>query len=480
MISEKLEKYRISPKNFVGGTMDFVWVWLRSRSPAKLLAGCIPVALSTGLLILFWQAETTTYREELLSRYDVLAKQSLAAGEFDQSDSYFAKSISLAIDKDARSFAVAKAWYNHDIKNRGIEILQTLAPTQRPGYVPAHEFLARHSSSQVEQTDFTRATTLIHEMHAAALEEEPRIRLARFLSDIGDQEKAIDCLDVILNPSPRLRLQRVHVYSRAGKSRAAAQEAAAAEATLRKQLTDHADDDQVRIQLSRAIAFQNQLLNAIFVLADGCQYGATPILADELIKSYVIWLSQMSPEHRHTQMHQIALAFETENNDQSTANLTLRNGTDVAVPYGIAQLHRRVLQGEGSWLIPLLQGTQLASSKDYFGAVERLRHAQELRPDNSLVANNLAWTILQWNIQTREDPEASVKQLDAELKNAWKLANMAVTNYPEEPAYRETRGQISAQLKRWKEATQDLNECITMGHNSAAVQATLKRARDFQ
>ncbi len=227
--------------------------------------------------------------------------------------------------------------------------------------------------------------------------------------------------------------------------------------------------------MSRAIACQGQLLDALFVLAEVCESQVSPAIADELIKCYAIWLKMMSPERAQSQLEQIALAIEIDGNEANAEELTLRNGTRVSLPVAIVVLHRQVLQGEGTWLIPLLQGTDLASSEQYAEALIKLKHTHQLRPDNSLIANNLAWTTLQLHSGGHQ-AEPLAPQVQAELENAWELANSAVTRHPDEPAFRETRGQLAGHLKRWVEAVDDLSECVTMGHNSPAIQATLKRA----
>lgn len=476
MILQRLKKYSLNPRNFLSGVADFIFGWIRDRLWRKLAVGTIPVGVSIWLSLLFWRATTDDYRDQLLTQYHDLAVSALDRGDVEASALFFERSVSLATDSERRSFEVAEVLYDRGQKQRGLAILQGLAPLHTRGHIAAHEFLAKHWRAQSPQTDVTQAIAMYHEMHASGLAEGPRIRLARFLTDHDYPQQAIDCLTALLTPSPEARLQLVQSYSKNGETRSADQQAATAEVVLRQQLSDHVDD-RTRILLSRAIACRGRLLDALFVLAEGCESNASPALADELIKFYGIWLSGMSPERARRQLKQIALALELKDSVANTEELTLRNGVCVSLPAAIVVLHRHVLKGEGVWLIPLLQGTELASSAKYAEALVKLHDAHQLRPENSLIANNLAWTTLQshHDFVRAETPLPEDVKLD--LERAWDLANGAVTHHPDEPAFRETRGQLSSCLQRWDEAIEDLNECVAMGHNSAEIQATLKRAR---
>lgn len=478
MILKRLKKYSVNPRNFVSGVADFMFDWFRNRSWRNLAFGAVPVGVSIWLLFLFWRATTDGYREQLLTQYHELAVAALDNEDVDASTLFFERSVALSEDSQQRSYEVAEFLYHRGRKQRSLAILQRLAPFRERGYVAAHEFLSKHWRSQSPQTDVSQAVAMYHDMHAAGLEEEPRIRLARFLTDRNHPIEAIACLTTLLTPSAEARLQLVHSYTKLGKTRPATQHARAAEEALRQRLFDQ-DDAPTRILLSRAIACQGRLLDSLFVLAAGCEAQVSPALADELIKCYGIWLSQMSPPKARSQLGQIALALEVSDDEASAEELKLQNGTRVSLPIAIAALHRQVLQGEGIWLIPLLQGTELASSEAYREAIVKLRQAHHLRPDNSLIANNLAWTTLQFHGDTLSEAHPLTEQVQVELENAWDLANAAVIRHPDAPAFRETRGQLAGHLKRWAEAVDDLNACVAMGHNTAEIQATLKRARKF-
>ena len=480
MILSGLRRYSVNPKNFTQNIPVFIWDWLRYRSLPKLAAGTVPVVLSLWLVFLVWRANSPDYRAGLLSHYDALATQALENNRIEQSDLFFARTVILSPDAKHRSVDIAEVLYNRGDRQRSMAILQSLAPLRQRGYDRAHRLLSEHWQRQSPQTDVTRAIAMFHEMHAAGLEEGPRLRLAQFLSDRGHQEHALKCLTTLLHPSAEARLQLVQIYSRAGRHGASIREARSAEKLLRQQLADN-DRSDTRILLSKAIACQHRVLDAIFVLAEACERQVPPDLADELIKCYVVWLSQMSPERIQSQIHEVALALENDPAEEfEVTQLVLKGGRTIELPTPITRLHEHLMLGEGNWLIPLLQGTELASEGKYIEAATRLEQALTLRPDNASIANNLAWTLLQLNITATKNSESPSDAAAADLRRAWDLANIAVNGRPDEPVFRETRGQLAGWLGNWDEALQDLNQCVAAGHNSQAIQATLARARLVQ
>jgi len=481
MIIQRIRKYSFSPSRFVGGILPFVFDWFRYRPLQKLITGMIPVALTIYLLTLMYQSTTAEYQETLASQYDQLAIQALENQELESSDLYFSRSIVLATDKSARSFAIAKTFYEHREYQRAMDMMSSLAPLKSRGYVPAHQFLSKHWQTATPQSDVTRALSMFHEMYAEDTQEAPKIRLASFLSDRGYQPEALNCLDNLLHPSPKVRLLRVQIHTRSSDKRSAMREAKQAESELRQQVANDNSNHAARILLSRAIGCQQRILDAVFLLAKGLETQDSPQLTDELVKCYILWLTPMSAQQKQRQVHEIALALQIESADEAeTEALELSSGRQISMPVPIVRFHERLKSGEGRWLISLLQGTDLASEQHYAAAITKLESALSQSPNNALIENNLAWTLMKQDAEAvavandTSDNSATSKEA---LQRAWKLANAAVEDQPEEASFRETRGQLAERLGRWQTAVDDLTLCVKLGYNSAAIQATLTRAR---
>ena len=88
----------------------------------------------------------------------------------------------------------------------------------------------------------------------------------------------------------------------------------------------------------------------------------------------------------------------------------------------------------------------LVLKKQLDQALQLYRYVLERQPDNHLVLNNAAWVL------------AHAEPID--LAQAERLANRAVQLQPQDPHYRDTRGQIYVRLKQWHKAAEDLRMAI--------------------
>lgn len=102
------------------------------------------------------------------------------------------------------------------------------------------------------------------------------------------------------------------------------------------------------------------------------------------------------------------------------------------------------------------QKGNLAAAQDY------LAHAYELAPTMPVVANNMALILA---LGGRPDP---VKALN--------IAQSLVEKYPDQPDFRDTRGQILVQLGRYEEAVKDLEYAAPKLKNPAATHLALAEA----
>lgn len=430
-----------------------------------------------------------SHRVQQAEKYQELAFAAVAEDDIETADIYLARAIDLAVDRKARSFEIARELYEDGFADRSLELLSSLAPLRHQGYVPAHEFLADHWRSRDQQTLVTQVLEMYHEMHAAGIAEEPRLKLAQFLSDIGQarlqngnekanreyQGHALACLR-IPDPSPKLRLLQMQIYSRAGRTREARRLARAIEESMRERLALDSGDTDARIFLGRAVASQGRILGSMFELTDGYESDIPPRIVDQLIYFYSIWLSQIPSESQPRQFHELALALNLKLDEDGVATLEYSSGESVELPSSVVALHTQILQGEGGWLIPLLEGsTQRESDElDVDNSIRLLKTAQALRPQNPVVCNNLAWLLL----KRHEEQEAGTDAGKQSLAEAGLLIEQALSQHPEEPSFLETRGQIRGALGEWAGAVSDLQACLDMGYDTPSIRATLTRARE--
>ena len=102
------------------------------------------------------------------------------------------------------------------------------------------------------------------------------------------------------------------------------------------------------------------------------------------------------------------------------------------------------------------QQEDFAAARSHFEAVVRQK------PDSAGIANNLAWLL------------AETEPVD--LQRAFALAEQATRLEPDNPLYRDTRGQILVKLKRWSEAVTDLEYAANGVARSAETHSALAKA----
>ena len=259
-------------------------------------------------------------------------------------------------------------------------------------------------------------------------------------------------------------------------------------------------DVTVRLKLSRLMAAQGQILDSIFVLAEGCEVARTDELIDALIQRYTFWLSLLSTDEVSDQLEEIALALRYSANGVSESSRTtgatelkFSDGSCVSLPATIVEFHHALVDRHEAFLIPLLLGTQRAGRNELTAALELLERAHRAAPEHPVVANNLAWTLSQMaeaigksegaktsdsasDSQSPKFKKSSSESGSGTLDRAWVLSNLAVNACPDNAAFRETRGTIAAQTHRWKIAIDDLQKCADAGRKTRQVQTLLPLA----
>jgi predicted Zn-dependent protease len=88
-----------------------------------------------------------------------------------------------------------------------------------------------------------------------------------------------------------------------------------------------------------------------------------------------------------------------------------------------------------------------------------LEQAYQLAPHMGVVANNLAWVLA--NAQPPDLPRALT------------LMNTVLERWPNEPLYRDTRGEVLVKMGRWKEALTDLQAALPAYPNHPALHLRL-------
>lgn len=485
----------------------FALSYLKSRTWLSLLTAIPAVIVTLLLVIVFASRHSASLQQNLRQRYNELSQKAFEKGDRTESELYFARLLTLTTDQQEASFRYAKQLYEKsnaatdpqvvllskstdhatppdDFAKRALGLLQSLAPRRADaaGYPPAHRFLADHFESREPPTPVTRLLTLQHRAFGHPNKKAPALDLAAFFAKHNYHQQAINTLNRWQKDQPDVQLALAAAHTHLGNHAAARRQLEAATEQLAAKLEQAPHSVETRQQLSRAFGAQGRILESLFVLAEGCRQIDDPHLADQLIRHYTIWLTDMRPEQVRRQLNSIQLAlaptFPPLADDKAfeTDVIQLSSGATVSLPTPIVDFHNALLAGEGQWLVPLLMGTDEAAVGDLPAAVQLLKEATDLRPKHPVAANNLAWVL--WRQAVPTDGKISTSEASAaQLKRAWQLANTAVDTCPENVSFRETRGLIAAAAGHWQVAIDDLQMCADNGMSSEDMRRTLHEAK---
>lgn len=522
-----LWQYKISLTTFVAGSIEFCVRYVKSRPLSPLLFGLPALVPTATMIMMTLQADSEESRASRKAQYTQLSRSAMEANNPALAETYFSRVLALSDDPTGESFSFAKQLYetaggpdnktfmlspaegegkgkttnnsdsNQDLLRQSLMMIQSLAP--RHGnvkrYTPAHEFLVDFWQSRSPQTDVTRTLAMQHEVFASPQESEPAIRLAKFISARGYHQRSLDLLKPRSEGNADIQILCAAEHARLQQHEEALKCLAQAESVLEQQLRKEPANVRIRLSLGRVLAAQGRVLESMLILAEGCQRDSSPRLVDSMIGKYSAWLSKMSSDELERQLGEISRALkhsETLDIRNSKSDLKPLQTSDcqtVSLPGPIVAFHQAMLNGDGAWLVPLLLGTDAAAQAEYLTAVELLREAIALQPEHPVIANNLAWTLLQLHTQEQAnaDNAETADQLDAttvtttsknaSLSDAWRYSNLAVKAEPENLAYRETRGLIAAATNRWQIALTDLETCADRGFRSGNLYQTLSIAR---
>lgn len=491
---DQIREFTFRPKTFLAGAPAFVRTYFATRRWLLLLAMSPWLLLSIFLVFSVFPRDVN--RQQLLQHYTRLSHSAVAAGQLPSAEVYFAKVMALSgqskeLSLDFANRLLAGAEGGSESKSlatrrRAIQLLGSLAPNDRPGYRPAHEALTVYWNDQQPQTEMTRLMVLRHRMFSQPEDVDRVIELAAFIGQRGYHRQATELLAP--HQQPNALLASAKWFAMDGDRESSGRCIRKAMESLTATLKAKSGDVSARLLLSQIVAARGEILASLLLLAEGIDIEASDQLADELVHQYSAWLSTMSPATASAQLKEIELALnggcepagqkskrqaEPERGPElALIDIQLSDKTTAQLPATIGRLHQALLDGQGRWLMPLLLGTDKATRGDFDQAAEHLELAAAESPDNSVVANNLAWTLLQRSIS----PSSQSGRNSAELQRAWELSSVVVKNCPNNVSFRETRGTIAFELGYWDIAAADLQFCSDAGHVTRSVELHLKEA----
>jgi tetratricopeptide (TPR) repeat protein len=503
---------------FLVGVAIFSWAWLKSRRFARI-AWAAPAMILTVAFV--WSAGVSWLRSRdpaLLDQYLILARQAVADGHVADARLLFRRAQILAPGDNGISAELATSLFDLGERSEAYQLLSSIAPVQKSGYLPAHRFLVQNPPElPPAQQDYFRAIHLSHLVRNTAETRAERVQLLHILAQyrkFDDVERLIrDALDRY--PEDRLFLAQLKFRNgdQSG-ARRETEEACRAFSVLIEQDPGNADR---RIHLAQGYVFLTKFADAICVISEGMSRSQareshapathqtsidaptaendtnTEIeseqslhasvrerhrkLAEVLCNIYFAWMSTLPADDQTMQFRCLQRMLNQNTVATSAAAKGLASASEFSIGAPaemLTRLQTALADPENSWTIAAIEGNARVARGEWPIAEEAYRTALKSVPDEPTLANNLAWLLLRKSRAITEEAAEEVRQQT--MVEALQWSEIAVEQMPEIVSFLETRGQIQAGLGNHALALKDLNECLERGKDSPEIRRTIEAA----
>jgi tetratricopeptide (TPR) repeat protein len=417
--------------------------------PAVLaLAACVACIL----ILAGWR------RIETRAHYSEVARKALATKDYLTARLACERALSAGSQpREAHLFYLAIALQGLGREEDALVLLRLAAPLDKPGYPPAQIYAANSLLAGGKPTPAASKLARAHLEQVLAAEPdsvEANEMLGWLYFESGDWKPARQCLLAVVPNRPEAALPLAVVAGQLGDEaglRAWAERAA----KYRRERVENAklDSPTDRLRWAQALMLEQKFAEAMKVLDDGrkqsgtAQYG--PAIGD-LCASWAHYLSTNQPAEFLPRLklidHGLGYAPQNVRLVKMLVELSRLHGPEAQAARDA--MSKLMADKGASPLVHLIIGGDAWQDGDTEQARKQFTLAYELAPNLPVVANNMAAVL------AKGDP--------ADLPRALDLIQPLVEKFPNDPHFRDTRGQILTRLGRWQEAVKDLEMALPL------------------
>jgi tetratricopeptide (TPR) repeat protein len=371
-----------------------------------------------------------------------------------------------AVRDSGEQLALVRLGLEHDPADSGLlqalmAVIQAGEPTAEAGRAALKAVLAGGGSSQTArflqgldalQTGKADDLCAAEQHFHRALEDRPEdieanALLGQLYAAAGLWSRAVPYLARSAEDRPELRFLLASTYQAQGKG----EDVRAQWGLVRRYFQERTEaapgDNEARLGWARATLLLGEYPQAVDVLQQGLVLCDDPRFHRTLARAYAGQADAVARHPGSSPGERLALIELGLPHDPAAPGLlpglmaVIQAGGPTA-ERGRAVLKALLADGRAPEMVHYFLGLDAWQS----GKVEQARlyweEAHRLAPQMPEVANNLAWLLA----------NAPAPDLTPDLPRALKLADLAVAAQPDQPSYRDTRGRILVQLRRWEEA----------------------------
>ena len=421
----------------------------------KLVAQGLP-AFFAWLAVVGVAVAVKTNNPDLEDDYGDEARVSFGEEDYQAARIYFERLSEINPDRTNR-FNLALALMKLKETDRARAVLRELAPpTGPPGYVAAHLWLAQEILISPSAYEDVALISLAQQHLTQALEAAPRsatpnLRMAQFLVASGRPADGVPYLTRASEIDRKIYYELGMLLSSLGRSTQAKEAMRLASTHYSKRLREAPHDKDARRRLASIRMNLDDFNGAIQLLQEGAVLHPKDDFHLAIAHACVTQFDRLqNAKSTHPSLQLELLRIALANNPDSTDAL----GRLAAVGETTAEskkattelLETLVASGYANAFGHFALGCKAWEAEEQESALFHFERAFKLDENLGPVGNNLAWILT-----TKDEPEP---------ERALNLIESVLKRWPDNPAYRETRGQIFAQLERWNDALDDLEYAL--------------------
>ena len=453
--------------------MTFLWdvrIWLDTR-PYGRLWWSIPAVLTGlawgvfGFMLAIWTPE------DARTRYAIAATKALAARDF-QTARIASQRLLLSGQSRAQDmFQLARAKIGLGQTEEASALLKLAAPLETPGYAPAHVLVARSLLAATNRTTQGIKQAEVHLQHALTLEpnsSEAHELLGWVYFQRHDWDLAEEHFQAAVSAKPGVALTLATLSKTKGDDigmrRWAERAAKYYHDKVNGAKTDNPPD---RLAWAQALEMQGNYPEAIQVLDDGRKRSGSQVYSSVLAGLYASRAEEVTrqePNNVAARLKLVQQGLECEPKNVRLLRLLIALGhlQGPAANRVRDTLANLLAEGGSSALLHFILGSDAWQQGEKEQAKKHFALAYELAPNLPVVANNMALMLALGS--------------SPDLPQALALIQPLEDKFPDQPHFRDTRGQILVKLGRWQEAVKDLELALPQLRDKAATHAALAQA----
>ena len=434
------------------------------------LLACLPALLAGGGVLVLAGVAAMSDPGKLRAHYFHEAVQHLQAKDYQAALLGFERVTEL----DGASGADRRVEYDRAVcldalgEHQQAEVLiDRLAPEGRVGFAPAHAWKARRllTRANLSPTSVREAENhLLHALQDAPDSIEAHDRLEQFYLETGRPDRAIPYLEKLVVARPDLLMTLARTLQSQGNRFQARERASVARKLFQKRAEADLNDFGARLRWVEAAVFLEDFPGAAGALQPEARPGRDDRYRRALSQVYAAWADAVERRSGSDVAERLALLQRGLDLDPSNEALIGRFSRLIKAGGDEGSRARRALQtlvAQGAATGPVLfaLGLDAWMNGRRNEACLHWEEAYRLDPRSPVVANNLACAL--------------AADSSPDLGRALATINPVIALRPDEPRFRETRGQILARLERWKEALTDLKFALAVYPESSELHRAL-------